>query len=241
MPMKWSAEAMQYVLFFPPQEMVDAYQAWLQVFGTSPDSYQKGPDGQQSIAQGTYAGYPFQLQCQHGRIDLAIVGGDLSSPFPNIVNVDNAIDMLKQKAGVVNSMKPALRLALVVQLFKNFDSQAKTTAEFQKETKLSGIPGEATDLQFAINIRKEFKEAKVTLNRLCRWTALVKQAMQVQIGIMVQGQQSAFEQPALSLVLDVNTVVRPLPFTAASVPGVVDTLFAEFFKLEEQGYARLVD
>jgi hypothetical protein len=239
--MTWLVENLQFVVFHAPAENWDAYQVWFELFKVAPDGYQRHPDQtmRASNANGTYAGLTLQIQCQVGRIDL-IVLGQIDGHFPYVKDGVAALAVCKELAMKLAASKNCLRLALVGVLFENFKSLPEANKHFFELTRQGNIPAGASDLIFGMNVRRQFTQEGYVLNRLLRWTALVKQLMQIHVGVMTQEHSVPIDQPAVVLNIDVNTVVRPTPFKANIIKDVVQTLFAEHVQLREEGYAALV-
>ncbi len=240
--MAWSVENLQFVLFHPPAESYDAFQLWLDLFKSSPDGYQRHPDPnvRMSTASGTHAGFNFQIQAQVGRIDMMILGQPSQTPFPVIQRDVAAIPILKELAALLATSKNCIRLAFVSVLFENCSSLPEANKRFATLANQNGMPAGASDLMFGMNIRKQFTTAGFVVNRLLRWSSLVKQLMQFQVGAGISEQLLPIEQPAVVLNIDVNTVVRSTPIKNAIVRDIVNTLFAEYEQLKEEGYAALV-
>jgi hypothetical protein len=242
--MAWSVENLQFVVFHSPSESFDAFQVWLELFKATPDGYQRHPDPnmRSSTATGVHAGFNFQVQVQIGRIDLMILGQAAdNSPFP-VVKTDAAgAPLLKGLASSLAATTNCLRLAFVSILFENCGSLPEANKRFSALANQNGIPAGASDLVFGLNIRKQYTAEGFVVNRLLRWTSLVKQMMQFQVGAGgLTEQLLPIEQPAVVLNIDVNTVARSTPFKSAIVKSIVSTLFAEYDQLREEGYAALV-
>lgn len=240
--MAWSSEFYQFAAFTPPQDKADAFQLWLETFGSPPDNYQRAPDLsiQATMATGSYAGYQFQLQSSPGRIDLFLMGTQGANGSAIINAEEAAANLLKDRVGILGSSRAILRLALISQVFEDTPSLGAATTKFCELTGLPNIPPNSQDLNFGINLRKEFDNPRVTFNRWCRWVSSIKQLVQLQIGPAGLAEQlPSIEQPSIIFNLDLNTVVRPLPFSANAINGVIALLFDETARLRSGGYAYL--
>ncbi|MDR7148028.1 hypothetical protein [Rhizobium sp. BE258] len=243
--MAWSSEFYQFAVFTQPHEKQDAFQVWLDLFGSPPDNYQKAtpdPLNPATQATGTFAGYQFQVQCAAGRIDVFLLGTSGPLSFPVIASAEASLAVLREKANALAASRSVLRLALINQSFEDHQTLESANLRFSEVTDLTDIPDNAQDLNFGINVRKSFDNPTVALNRLCRWISMVKQMMQIQIGPTgAQEPLAPIEQPSLIFNLDLNTVIRPLPFNPGSVSGIIEHLFAENLRLKEKGYEYLVE
>ncbi len=204
-----------------------------------------------SQALGQYAGFTWQMQCQPGRVDLFLVGqedapqttsGSPAAVFPQINDLASARSVLKDRVQrlVTDHLKP-LRLALVSQYFKNFGELKEANVEFNNLTGIKADPKAASDLTFALNVRREIGPNKVVANRICRWQSLVKQMMQIQINGIVQEQVPVIQQPAVVVNIDINTIAQQIPLKADEAVKIAEAFFAESEALTEGGYERLMD
>lgn len=241
--MAWTTESYQFVAFHPPQDVSDAFQIWLNIFGASPDNYQRHPDPNTKASQsmGSFAGYNWQLQCAPGRVDLTLLGQSTTAPFPEVGNSQAAVAVLKERVlKLLADHVRTVRLAVVSQGFQNFDTLQQANVAFNQHAWINADPSVSSDLMFGLNVRKEVGDPPVTMNRLCRWQALVKQLMQFQITGTAQEQLPAIMQPAIVLNVDINTLPQQIPYKPAEAARIAMQLFDECDAIREGGYGRLM-
>ena len=242
MGIPWKVESFQFVSFTLPSEQVDAFTVWHELFKATPDNYQRQPEPNNLIsnATGRFAGFNFQIQSAPGRIDLFLMGEN-SGPFPLVANDDGGKAVFKEKALQLANLRTTLRLAFVTQLFCDHTTLNDANNSFYDATGIKNPGVVVGDLMFMMNARKSVSKPELTINRICRWNSLVKQVMQIQIVNNVQTSQGVtFEQPALTVNIDVNSVPLSLPIAPAKVSGILEHLFDEYEFLKVEGYHGLV-
>lgn len=247
--MKWSVESYQLAFFHAPQMSHDAFQVWLSLFETTPDTYQRNPDPSQRGAQagGMVAGYQWMVQTALGRTDLFVHGtpdGDpemnpSSMSFPVMKQDEAAKDLLTAKGSTLQMDHLGVtRLAFVSQLFVDTSSQEESNRLFCELSNTAPTVDGATDLTFIINVRKSLADSGVQINRLCRWQTVEKQL----IAIPINGPGTSLPtitQKAVSLNIDINTVPQQAPFKVGEVPKMIAEIIAESQRVRAEGFNAL--
>ncbi|MGN7713937.1 hypothetical protein [Agrobacterium radiobacter] len=245
--MNWSVESYQLVYFHQPLIIQDAFQIWLSLFQATPDSYQRHPDPNARATQagGNFAGYTWQIAAQPGRIDIFIVGNtsDGADPlptFPNIKNDIQARDLLIAKARQLPiEAIGVVRLAFVTQLSHNVTKLQDANNLIAELLPLNAIPTSASDMSFSLNLRKSITTPPVVLNRICRWQAVEKQLVQLQMGVP-QTMQSTISQPAVMLNVDINTVQQQSGIKTADIDPIIQSLVQESAAIRSGGYDEFI-
>lgn len=244
--MKWAAESIHAVVFRAPTgETPDALQPWLKVFGDSPGSFQRNAADQSpgSVASATVGEFQATISAQTGRQELILApapSGD-QPPAP-IENVEAALSVLGGYTKKMLGVEPVVRVALVLNLSKRHPDLYQAVEGFKVDSRLSDLPGDAMDLQFAINVRKPFVSHVAQMNRLCRWGTATQQFITMQLAPGGLG-PSMFvrEFPAETLQIDVNSHPQERHLAPDRAVTMFDELVAEALLIMAQGYDRLID
>lgn len=236
--MEWCFESLQFVLFqTAPSSLEDALSVWQLLSKEGPAGYQKNPDPANpiSFADGKIRGHEFRVQCAIGRVDVFVMGTEDATGFPSISSVPLAVELLRECAAKLSERHKACRLAMVATLFQDHATLDDVNYALSDILGVSRPKKGVTDLSYTINVRTPALSCGVTLNRVCRLTAQIKQILRFQIVNGMQVGNSPIERPALFFNVDVNTVLVN-PSEAISDPiYVFDALVSEMMSIKDGG------
>lgn len=247
--MQWSVEQLQLALFYPPNITQDAYQTWLSLFQSSPDTYQRHPDPslRASNAGGQMYGYNWSVQNSPGRSDIILNGAPTSGTgfppetFPLVAKDEVATKLLMERLALIQSDQlGVLRVALVVQFVVHVPTLHEANKLFFAETGIAPIESEVSDLIFSVNCRRPLKNSGVKANRLCRWQSIEKQFVAMQLGAFNDFSPTVV-QPAIIMNVDINTVPQQISFKPSEIAIISDDLYNEVVRIRKEGYNALVD
>lgn len=244
--MKWAAESIHAVVFrVPTGETPDALQPWLRMFETPPQSFQRNPSGQPpgSIATAPVGDFQVTVSAQTGRQEIILAQPPVGDQPPSpIVDVDAATSIIADYFKKLLTGDSVVRIALVLNLSKRFPDAGQAVASFKADSKLADIPSDATDLQFAVNVRKRFASSPVQMNRLCKWGTATQQFIMMQLAPGGTAPSiSVREFPAETLQIDINSHQGDGHIGPDRVGPMFDELVSEAFLIMSQGYDRLVE
>ena len=179
-----------------------------------------------------------------------VVGGeDAAAPnFPVVKNDKQARELLLSLVSPLQSDAVGLyRLAFVTQLTKDAETLAQANKEAAELVSLTGTPADATDFTFILNIRKSLKQSG-SINRICRWQALEKQLVQVQMnpqgGTLPLSMQPGFlptiSQPSVNLNIDINTADHQSIGNSREAQAIIEEMIAESELIRNGGYNAFV-
>lgn len=243
--MTWQAETLHAVVFhIPAGETPDAFQPWLSVFKAPPQNFQTNPVGSPpgGTASGLIGSYQVLLTANPGRVELVLGATPTSDGPPGLIrDVDQAIATLVLYAKELLKGYSANRVAVVLTLVQRTGSSREAAEVFARETKLPGIPPDALDLGFSVNVRKSFKDSSRTMNRLCRWGTTIQQLVAVQITIGSGEPSLGVQQfPAATLHIDANSLPSDQGEQVTTTAKLIDELAEEVKGILGSGYDYLL-
>ena len=234
------------VFHAPSGETPDALQAWLRLVGNAPQSFQSNQPGMPpgGTAVGQVGAYQFMVAAQVGRYELVLsptaVGDAPPAPTAQIDDIVQVLAAYMPKL-MTSAGSGLLRVAVVLNLSKRTDTLDIAVSEFKKDTKLTDIPANASDLQLAINVRRRFSNLPFDMNRLCRWATGVQQFFTMQLTVGTVGPALAVQEFSTeTLQIDVNSAPQAGQLPLESATAMFNELVAEALILTSQGYDRLV-
>lgn len=241
--MTWSLQNITCVVFTPPVPVPPpAHQVWSQVTGQQPAQFQQNPGGPGSAAQGPFDGFMLTAGTQPGRFEVSLhpIGDATSgSELPFLADIDGAVAKILELGSKLAAGDNPLRVAVVANCAQPGASQEEAIARFKQNAKLSNLPASASDLSFAMNVRKKLGGAGWEMNRLCNWGLGQLQFMQFQIQSGMQAPQVITTSHLATMVVDVNTVPRNIPLGPTQAVSALQALADEAKLIIAQGYDRL--
>ncbi|WP_298690207.1 hypothetical protein [uncultured Sphingomonas sp.] len=234
------------MVFTPPAPVPpSAFETWGRLIGGQPQGFQQNPAGMPpgSNASGLLGVYQANIGVQLGRIDITLqpqVDGAPPSHPPTIVDKDAAIQTLVglgQKLAIGDN---PIRVAFIINCAINASSEAEAVAIFKGATNLSHIPSTASDLNFALNVRRGLGAAGWQMNRFVRWG--LGQVQFVQFQVVSSGSQFPQTLNAhhlATMAIDINSVPRNIPLGPTQAADAIASLAAEAKLIMSQGYDRL--
>lgn len=242
--MTWHADSVHAVTFFNPVGAPDALQPWLRMFRDPPSSFNSNgpnmPPG--ATASGLIGAYQVTISANVGRLEVALSPPGTQNERPQgIVKVHEALDVLKGYAGQLLDVISPVRLAIVANLARRADSAAQAAQALRQDLPpLNLVPEDATDLQLALNIRKDFANLGSEQNRLCRWSTGVQQIYTMQMTVGAAEPSLALQEfHAEVWSVDVNTGA-PSGATSNLTPASFAALADEASTIIRNGYEYLV-
>lgn len=215
--MIWKGEQLQAVIFLKRGGQHSAVDVWANVFGGTPDSFQRDPNNPgASSASGAKHGFQLTIACQLGRIDFIVMPAPLGTQeeFPQIENVADALKQLSGFAAKFAAEVSPARVALVANL--NL-AVASATEGVTRLSELTGVkfPTGSLDPVHQFNVKSTVAPQSIGVNRLCTWSVAEAQILTVAPGgsspIVV------LARPFVNFKIDVNSIPQKvLPETAGA-------------------------
>lgn len=238
--MPFSADAVQAVCFIEPGSRPnDAMATWQTIFGDTPNGFQRVANSPalQSSANGEHDGFFCTLNVQVGRLDFIVAKQNPQATMlaanetpPRIEDIPKATAFLGEHLKQIARLHKTTRVGIVLDLTSEIPGGDESTAMHEHLARLALPPG-ATDLQFQINVRKQFLcRPEVAMNRICFWS--IGRAGLLQL--TPAGPISSGMRPILGLRIDVNTAPET-QVPAASSDSIISELADEAARLHMTG------
>lgn len=241
--MNWAADSLHCVVFFQPTtSRPDALQPWIKIFGEAPQNYQAAPVGAPPGGQagGRIGDYQITIIAMPGRIELVLAPlGDNGPPAP-IASIETAVATATEYFKILLDDHNPVRVGFVANLSKHFPSLSAAVSSFKGDTKLAHLPADASDLNFAINVRRKIDSVDLTINRLCRWATGIRQILTLEMLSGGINPHTSMEETIVeTLQIDLNTVAQEREIPSGNVDILLKELISEFKIIVSQGYDRL--
>lgn len=247
--MSWQVQNLVCVVFAPPAAgATSAFDLWQTLIGSSPHQFQQGlPNGQEgTLASGPIGENQLTVSVQIGRVEAGLLADakGVPSDIPSLSNIPTALEQIVGIGEQLCSQTNPVRVALVANCSKPFASLEEANASFAKEAHLPFPPDQASDLQFAMNVRRNTGGAGWQMNRLCRWSVGRFEMVRFQVsgagGAAQQVPQFLTAKHLSTLLIDLNTVARQTPLGPTQAAAALRDIAVEMQLIMSEGYDRLI-
>lgn len=241
--MVWLAQNVSGVVFpAPSSSPPNVLSLWLTAVGSEPDNFQKGVPA--SVASGNIGDLNVTINAQPGRIQVVVsaVGDDDPNKVPTLSDLSQGLRLAKTLSQKLCNDSNPVRVSLTANCLEEAEDSLSANRRFVHHTRVTSIPEDAIDLNFALNRREKVGGAGWDINCICRWATSQLQYLTFTLNAGEPTQpQVKVARDVVTLLIDVNTVPRgALPLGAKQSRDALDRIETKVLELISGGYDALI-